>query len=131
MDSPDLSLVLTQWADELLTWVGFGTLVGLLAKAILPGRDPGGTVTTLAMGIVGTFIGCSLLMYVGNMPRVSPISPLGFLAGTAGAVVLLVFYRLMRGRYFREPGMSTGRVRRPYYRRGYSTRGVEADELSP
>ena len=35
------------WIDHVLTWVGFGTVVGLLAKAIMPGRDPGGAVATL------------------------------------------------------------------------------------
>ncbi|HEY4760243.1 MAG TPA: hypothetical protein VIH42_06665 [Thermoguttaceae bacterium] len=43
-----------QWANTVLVWVGFGTLVGLLAKAIMPGRDPGGAVATLLMGIGGT-----------------------------------------------------------------------------
>jgi len=35
-------------------WVGFGTIVGLMAKAIMPGRDPGGAVATLSMGVGGT-----------------------------------------------------------------------------
>ena len=35
-----------QWANDLLVWVGFCTLVGLMAKAIMPGRDPGGAVAT-------------------------------------------------------------------------------------
>ena len=38
------------WVNDILVWIGFGILVGLLAKAIMPGRDPGGAVTTLLMG---------------------------------------------------------------------------------
>ena len=53
-----------EFANLLLTWVGFGTLVGLVAKSIMPGPDPGGTVATLLMGIVGTLIGCAVLKFI-------------------------------------------------------------------
>ena len=49
LSNPDLLHNFEFWANILLTWVGFGTLVGLLAKAIMPGRDPGGSIATLAM----------------------------------------------------------------------------------
>jgi len=119
----ELSAVAQQWANDLLVWVGFGTLVGLLAKAIMPGRDPGGAVATLAMGIGGTIIGCGTLMYFYEGQRVTPISPVGFLVATCGAFILLFFYRLLGGRFFIEgdrnnfarTGM-TGRPRRRYGR---------------
>ena len=41
-DSPELMQQITEWAKIILEWVGFGTLTGLLAKAIMPGKDPGG-----------------------------------------------------------------------------------------
>ena len=92
-----------QWADLVLTWVGFGTLTGLLAKAIMPGRDPGGAVATLAMGIGGTVIGCGTLTYFSEAgTRISPISPLGFIVATGGAFILLCFYRLLAGYWFVE-----------------------------
>jgi uncharacterized membrane protein YeaQ/YmgE (transglycosylase-associated protein family) len=91
-----------QWANDLLVWVGFGTLVGLMAKAIMPGRDPGGAVATLMMGVGGAVIGCSALMYFSNGQRVSPITPMGFVVATVGAFVLLFFYRLLGGRFFVE-----------------------------
>jgi uncharacterized membrane protein YeaQ/YmgE (transglycosylase-associated protein family) len=90
-----------QWADLFLIWVGFGTLVGLMAKAIMPGRDPGGAVATLAMGIGGTIIGCAVLTYFSGH-HVTPVSPLGFVVATLGAFVLLAFYRLLGGRFFHE-----------------------------
>jgi uncharacterized membrane protein YeaQ/YmgE (transglycosylase-associated protein family) len=85
-----------------LVWVGFGTIVGLLAKAIMPGRDPGGAVATLAMGVAGTIIGCGVVSYFWQGHIVSPISPLGFCVATAGAFLLLFFYKLLGGYYFVE-----------------------------
>src|SRR6187200_248945 len=91
-----------QMTNLVLVWVGFGTIVGLLAKAIMPGRDPGGAVATLAIGVVGTIIGCGVVSYFWQGHIVSPISPLGFCVATAGAFVLLFFYKLLGGYYFKE-----------------------------
>jgi uncharacterized membrane protein YeaQ/YmgE (transglycosylase-associated protein family) len=101
------------WANDILVWIGFGTLVGLLAKAIMPGRDPGGAVATLSMGIGGTVIGCGTLSYFFGQ-RVTPLSPIGLVVATAGAFVLLAFYRLLSGYWFveGERGLSP-RIRRP------------------
>src|SRR5436309_5147792 len=89
-----------QWANDILLWIGFGTLVGLVAKAIMPGRDRGGALATLLMGIAGSIIGCGTLMYFWDGVRVTPISPIGFVVATAGAFILLFFYRLLSGRLF-------------------------------
>jgi len=102
-----------------LVWVGFGTIVGLLAKAIMPGRDPGGAVATLAMGVAGTIIGCGVVSYFWQGHIVSPISPLGFCVATAGAFLLLFFYKLLGGYYFVEDRGPL--VRRPrFWNRGFS-----------
>ncbi len=128
MTDVQFSTALQAAAHDVLVWVGFGTLVGLLAKAIMPGRDPGGAIATLMMGIGGTVIGCGILSYFSD-ERISPISPLGFAVGTAGAFLLLFFYRLLGGYIFREgvtappPG-----TRSPYYRRWYGRRRVPYDE---
>ncbi len=112
------------WLNDLFVWIGFGTLVGLLAKLLMPGRDPGGTLTTLAMGIGGAVIGsgtCSLLL---DGQRVTPTSPAGLLVATMGAFMLLFFYRLLSGYWFIEgevPQRSTvRRRRRTRRRRSYS-----------
>src|ERR1043165_320912 len=96
-----------QLAHDILAWVGFGTLVGLLAKAIMPGKDPGGAVATLAMGIGGTVFGCGGLVFIYMLckvepPRASPMSPLGFGVATVGAFVILFFYKLLGGYWFVE-----------------------------
>ena len=112
-----------QWANTVLVWVGFGTLVGLLAKAIMPGRDPGGAVVTLLMGIGGTVIGCGTLAYFYQGAHVTPISVLGFIVATGGAFILLFFYRLLAGYWFVEGDMSPRRFfsRRPRSAQRYQT----------
>lgn len=88
--------------NELLRWVGFGTLSGLAAKAIMPGRDPGGAVTTMLMGIGGSVIGCGVVMFFWREATIDPISGKGFIAATGGAFLLLFFYRMMAGSFFTE-----------------------------
>ena len=117
MDNVELAAIARQWANDILVWVGFGTLVGLLAKAIMPGRDPGGAVANLCMGVGGTIIGCGIVSYFYDGPRVTPISPLGMAVGTAGAFILLFFYRLLGGRLFPEGDRVARRSLRPHRRR--------------
>ncbi len=102
MADTNLLVIAQQAAHELLVWVGFGTLVGLTAKAIMPGRDPGGAVGTMLMGIAGSLIGCGVLLLFDTSYKISPISGLGFIAGTAGAFLLLLFYRLLSNSYIVE-----------------------------
>ena len=116
--------IVQSWANEVLVWIGFGTLVGLLAKAIMPGRDPGGAVATLAMGIGGAIVGCGTLAYFWEGQRVTPISPLGMVVATAGAFILLFFYRLLSGYFFVEGDQEAAyRIQRRgrYRRRRYSS----------
>ncbi|MCC7086119.1 MAG: GlsB/YeaQ/YmgE family stress response membrane protein [Pirellulales bacterium] len=119
---PEFSATVQQVANDLLVWIGFGTLVGLLAKAVMPGRDPGGAVATLLMGIGGTVIGCGTLSFFYDKQRVTPISPIGFLVGTGGAFILLLFYRILGGYLFREGQMPPPPGTRPYYRRSWRRR---------
>jgi uncharacterized membrane protein YeaQ/YmgE (transglycosylase-associated protein family) len=100
--SPEFQALVAQTAHDILLWVGFGTLVGLAAKAIMPGRDPGGAVATLMTGIAGSVIGCGVLMFFHATAELTPISFVGFLAGTGGAFVLLFFYRVLSGTLFTE-----------------------------
>lgn len=79
----------------ILGWIVFGLIVGALAKFVMPGRDPGGLIVTILLGIagaiVGGFIGRTLGWY-------QPGEPAGFIMATLGAVVLLFVYRMTRGR---------------------------------
>ena len=87
------------WVNVILIWIGFGTLAGLLAKIVLPGRDPSGTVGTMVIGTAGSTLGL-LVFYRFALgapdPRTfNPISPVGMLAAAGGAFVLLIGYRLV------------------------------------
>lgn len=90
------------WVNDILVWIGFGTLIGLLARAIMPGRDPGGAIATLAMGIGGVVIGCGVWSLASGGQRITPVSPMGMLVALAGAFSLLFFYRLLGGYYLQE-----------------------------
>ena len=79
----------------ILGWILFGLIVGALAKLIMPGRDPGGIIVTMLIGIAGAvlggFVGRALGLYREGEAA-------GFLMATLGAVVLLGIYRAMVGR---------------------------------
>ena len=109
-EDPATFSLLQQWMQDVLTWVGFGTLTGLCAKAIMPGRDPGGALATLMMGVGGAVIGCGTLSYFSDGARITPISPIGFVAATIGAFIILFFYKMLSGYWFVE-GESGGRTR--------------------
>jgi uncharacterized membrane protein YeaQ/YmgE (transglycosylase-associated protein family) len=76
-----------------LGWVLFGLVVGIVAKLLMPGRDPGGLIITTLLGIVGAVIGGFLGRSLGLY---GPGEPAGFLMATLGAVVLLFIYRMLR-----------------------------------
>ena len=76
-----------------LGWILFGLVVGIVAKLLMPGRDPGGLIITTLLGIVGAVIGGFLGRSLGLY---GPGEPAGFLMATVGAVVLLFIYRMIR-----------------------------------
>lgn len=88
--------------NDVLVWIGFGTVIGLVAKGIMPGRDPGGAIATVLMGVGGTILGCGVVSYFSDGQRVIPVSPLGMVVGTVGTLLILFFYKLLGGYYFVE-----------------------------
>jgi len=108
--------VLGQWINNMFVWIGFGALVGLLSKAILPGKDPGGTFATIFIGIFGSIIGAATLFFFSG-ERVSPLSIIGFLVAIAGAALLLIAYRLLNGRAFPKGFSKVWKARRGGRRR--------------
>jgi uncharacterized membrane protein YeaQ/YmgE (transglycosylase-associated protein family) len=75
----------------LIGWIIFGLIVGVVAKLLMPGRDPGGFIVTMLLGIVGAVIGG----YLGRASGMyQPDQPAGFFMALLGAVILLWIYRL-------------------------------------
>ena len=70
-----------------------GFVVGVLAKFLMPGRDPGGFIITTLLGIGGALIASYLGQAMGWYPAGHPA---GFLASILGAMLLLMLYRLVR-----------------------------------
>lgn len=79
----------------ILGWILFGLVVGVLAKFLMPGRDPGGFIVTILLGIVGAAVGGWLGRAMGLY---GPDQPAGFFMALLGAVILLMAYRLITGR---------------------------------
>jgi uncharacterized membrane protein YeaQ/YmgE (transglycosylase-associated protein family) len=97
MAVPDLefSPAAQQWIVVILVWLGFGILAGLLAKALIPGREPAGPFGTLMVGVAGSCLGPLVLAFSLGRPTLNPISPAGILSAVGGAAVLLIGYRLV------------------------------------
>lgn len=74
----------------IIGWIVFGLIVGVLAKFLMPGRDPGGIIVTALIGIVGAMIGGFLGRALGLY---GPEDPAGLIMSVIGAVVLLFGYR--------------------------------------
>ncbi len=98
MGELEFSQTAQQWVNVILIWIGFGTLAGLAAKTILPGRDPKGTVATILLGIIGSTIGLAIVSkFVSSSCAghpMNPISPLGMIAAVVGAFAILIAYRV-------------------------------------
>ena|SRR3954447_13919932 len=91
----------------ILSWIVFGLIAGVIAKVLMPGKDPGGIIITILLGIagavIGGYIGRAVFGYGGNnVNSAGDIAQPGFLISlvlaVVGAIVLLALYRLIRGR---------------------------------
>ena len=79
-----------------LVWIIFGAVVGVVAKLLMPGRDPGGFIVTIILGIAGALLGGFLGRAMGLYREGDPV---GFVMALIGAMVLLIAYRMIgRGR---------------------------------
>ena len=79
----------------IFSWIIMGLIVGVLAKFIMPGKDPGGLIVTILIGIAGAFVGG----YLGSMLGFGPVTGFNLasiLLATGGAIVLLILYRIIK-----------------------------------
>jgi uncharacterized membrane protein YeaQ/YmgE (transglycosylase-associated protein family) len=77
---------------DILLWIVFGLVVGLVAKLIMPGRDSGGIILTIVLGVVGALLGGWLGRVMG-LYREGEAA--GFIMAVVGALIVLVLYRLI------------------------------------
>ena len=72
-----------------------GLIIGIVAKLLMPGRDPGGCIITMLIGVAGSFVAS----YLGEkMGWYEQGQPAGFIASVVGAMLLLLLYRLIAPR---------------------------------
>jgi uncharacterized membrane protein YeaQ/YmgE (transglycosylase-associated protein family) len=79
----------------ILSWILFGLVVGVIAKLLMPGRDPGGFIITILLGIAGAVLGGVIGRAMGFY---GPNQQAGWLVSILGAIILLALYRLVARR---------------------------------
>jgi uncharacterized membrane protein YeaQ/YmgE (transglycosylase-associated protein family) len=79
----------------IIGWIFFGLVVGIVGKLLTPGRDPGGFILTIVLGIAGALIGGFLGQSLGLYREGEPV---GFIMAVVGSVILLLLYRMFAGR---------------------------------
>jgi uncharacterized membrane protein YeaQ/YmgE (transglycosylase-associated protein family) len=83
----------------ILGWIVLGVLAGAIAKAVMPGRDPGGIVVTMLIGIVGAVLGGFLATQLFGVDAIDEFFDIStWLAAIVGALILLLIYRAVVGR---------------------------------
>ena len=75
---------------SIIGWILFGLVVGVVAKVLMPGRDPGGMIVTVLLGIVGALIGGFIGRLLGWYGESDPV---GFIMAVLGAILVLFAYR--------------------------------------
>lgn len=79
---------------SIIATIVVGLIVGAIAKLLMPGRDPGGFIITILLGIAGAFLGT----FVGRALWAGPNYQAGWIMSILGAIILLALYRLIMGR---------------------------------
>lgn len=83
----------------IIAWIAIGLLAGAIAKALMPGKDPGGIIITMLIGIVGGLLGGFLGKVIFGVDSIDGFFDLStWIAAIVGSVILLVLYRLFTGR---------------------------------
>lgn len=81
----------------ILAWIVFGLIVGIIAKLIMPGKDPGGFIITILLGVAGALIGGYIATFLG-WGSITGFDFPSFLIAIIGAILLLVIYRVLKKR---------------------------------
>ena len=76
---------------NLIGWIIFGGVIGAIAKLIMPGKDPGGCLATIGLGILGSFVGGMILGLL--LPGRTMFDTAGWIGSILGAILILWLYR--------------------------------------
>jgi uncharacterized membrane protein YeaQ/YmgE (transglycosylase-associated protein family) len=76
-------------------WIGFGFIAGAIAKLLMPGKDPGGVILTILIGVAGAIVGGYLGTRMG-FGTVTGFDTGSFITAIAGSLLLLFLYRLIK-----------------------------------
>ena len=82
----------------IVAWIFFGLIAGIIAKLLMPGRDPGGCIITMLLGILGAFVGGFIFELLTGWPQAMRFDFGSLFVAIIGAVVVLLIYRLIVGR---------------------------------
>ena len=82
----------------IISWIVFGLLAGVIAKLLMPGRDPGGCIITMLLGIAGAFVGGFLYRLLTGREVFFEFDLGSLVVAVLGAVIILAIYRLVAGR---------------------------------
>jgi uncharacterized membrane protein YeaQ/YmgE (transglycosylase-associated protein family) len=82
----------------IVSWILFGLIAGVVAKLLMPGRDPGGCIITILLGIAGAFVGGFLYEQLTGTPQYTQFDLGSLLTAIGGALLILFVYRLLIGR---------------------------------
>jgi uncharacterized membrane protein YeaQ/YmgE (transglycosylase-associated protein family) len=80
---------------DILTWIVLGLIAGILGKFLLPGKDPGGWIITILLGIGGAFFGGWVGGFFG-MGSVGGLNLGSIITATVGAILLLIIFRIVK-----------------------------------
>ena len=79
----------------LLSWILFGLIAGAIAKLVMPGRDPGGCILTMILGVVGALLGGFIATWLG-FGGISGFDLRSLVIAIVGSILLLIIYRVLR-----------------------------------
>ena len=82
----------------ILAWIIFGLIAGAIAKLLMPGRDPGGCIITILLGVAGAFVGGFLYEFFTGRAAYLQFDLGSLVVAVLGAIVILLIYRLVAGR---------------------------------
>jgi uncharacterized membrane protein YeaQ/YmgE (transglycosylase-associated protein family) len=83
--------------NGIISWIVFGLIAGAIAKFLTPGRDPGGCIITIIIGVVGALLGGWIATLLG-IGGISGFDLRSFVIAVLGSILLLFLWRLLSGR---------------------------------